>query len=107
MGVVMAETDDQSHALAMHRAPRCGARTRTGDPCKSPAVSGRRRCRMHGGTNFGPNTPAGMAMSALSTWKHGRRSREAVAARKAGAAAMREMRRLLAEYLASEGSTAR
>lgn len=33
----------------MMASPRCGARTRSGGVCKSPAVSGRRRCRMHGG----------------------------------------------------------
>ena len=30
-------------------SPRCGARTRSGTPCRSPAVNGKRRCRMHGG----------------------------------------------------------
>ena len=34
-------------------ALRCGARTRAGTECQSPAVSGKRRCRMHGGTNSG------------------------------------------------------
>lgn len=34
---------------AMHRSPRCGARTRRGGACRAPAVSGKRRCRMHGG----------------------------------------------------------
>jgi hypothetical protein len=29
---------------------RCGATTRAGTPCQQPAVSGRERCRMHGGT---------------------------------------------------------
>ena len=33
----------------LRQAPRCGARTRSGRPCQSPAVTGRRRCRMHGG----------------------------------------------------------
>src|SRR5262245_47414799 len=28
---------------------RCGARTRAGKPCQSPAVRGGTRCRMHGG----------------------------------------------------------
>jgi hypothetical protein len=28
---------------------RCGAKTRSGKPCRSPAVAGKRRCRMHGG----------------------------------------------------------
>ena len=33
----------------MLASPRCGAKTRSGKPCRSPAVAGRRRCRMHGG----------------------------------------------------------
>ncbi len=30
-------------------AGRCGARTRAGRPCRKPAATGRRRCRLHGG----------------------------------------------------------
>jgi hypothetical protein len=30
--------------------PRCGARTRSGRPCQSPAMKNRRRCRLHGGS---------------------------------------------------------
>ena len=30
------------------RAKPCNARTRAGTPCRSPAVRGRPRCRMHG-----------------------------------------------------------
>jgi hypothetical protein len=38
--------------------PKCGARTRSGAPCKGPAVRGKKRCRMHGGTNPGrPRDP--------------------------------------------------
>jgi len=37
----------------MNTAPRCGARTRRGVPCASPAVSGGVRCRMHGGKGSG------------------------------------------------------
>lgn len=49
-------------------APRCLALTRAGTACQSPAVKGRRRCRMHGGTN--PGAPAGNR----NAWKHGARS---------------------------------
>ncbi|WP_374142021.1 HGGxSTG domain-containing protein [Sphingomonas sp.] len=38
-------------------APRCLARTRSRTACQSPAVKGRKRCRMHGGTN--PGAPKG------------------------------------------------
>jgi glucans biosynthesis protein len=34
---------------AANRAMRCGAKTRSGKPCKGPVVRGRKRCRMHGG----------------------------------------------------------
>jgi hypothetical protein len=40
-------------------APRCGARTRAGCPCRSPAIHGKLRCRMHGGRSPGPRTPEG------------------------------------------------
>jgi hypothetical protein len=33
----------------MLASPRCGAKTRTSGACRSPAVHGRKRCRMHGG----------------------------------------------------------
>ncbi|WP_404947166.1 HGGxSTG domain-containing protein [Rhizorhabdus wittichii] len=48
--------------------PRCGARTRSGHPCRSPAVNGSRRCRMHGGKGSG--APRGNR----NAWKHGMRS---------------------------------
>lgn len=31
----------------------CGAKTRDGDPCKLPPVTGATRCRMHGGSSLG------------------------------------------------------
>lgn len=40
-----------------HAAPRYLAMTRKGTACQSPAVKGRKRCRMHGGTN--PGAPKG------------------------------------------------
>lgn len=42
----------------MLSSPRCGARTRSGGACKSPAVSGKKRCRMHGGAT-GSGAPRG------------------------------------------------
>ena len=32
-------------------SPRCGARTRSGASCRSPAVKDKKRCRMHGGAH--------------------------------------------------------
>ena len=42
----------------MQSSLRCGAKTRSGTPCKSPAVSGKKRCRMHGGAK-GSGAPLG------------------------------------------------
>ena len=39
---------------ALRDARRCGARTRSGSPCGSPIVNGKKRCRMHGGLRQGP-----------------------------------------------------
>lgn len=36
---------------AYFEAPRCGAKTRKGSPCESPAVNRKTRCRMHGGAD--------------------------------------------------------
>jgi hypothetical protein len=61
----------------LSKAPRCGARTRKGLPCASPAVRGRKRCRLHGGRSTGPRTAAGLTRSRQAHWKHGRFSEEA------------------------------
>jgi hypothetical protein len=37
---------------------RCGAKTRSGGPCRAPALRGKRRCRMHGGAP-GSGAPRG------------------------------------------------
>lgn len=49
-----------------HEKAICGAKTRSGKPCrKAPMANG--RCRLHGGLSLkGPDSP---------TWKHGRRSK--------------------------------
>jgi hypothetical protein len=59
--------------------PRCGActRSRGGQPCRAPAMRGKRRCRLHGGLSTGPRTPEGLARSRRARWKHGRYSQEA------------------------------
>ena len=57
----------------MHASLRCGARTRRGTECRAPAVSGRKRCRMHGGAN-GSGAPKGN-QNAL---KNGRFTRKAI-----------------------------
>ena len=46
--------------------PACGAKNREGRPCANKAMSGRRRCRFHGGMSSGPKTPAGRARIAAA-----------------------------------------
>jgi len=60
----------------MHAAPRCGAKTRSGSPCRAPAIRGKRRCRMHGGRSCGARTAEGRAAQRAAHTKHGLRSRE-------------------------------
>lgn len=66
-------------------SPRCGARTRAGTPCMSPAVTGKKRCRMHGGAP-GSGAPRGNK----NALKHGRYTRKAIATRRQTRRLMRE-----------------
>lgn len=74
---------------AMHRSPRCGARTRAGGaaggaPCRAPAMKNG-RCRLHGGKSPGP--PKGNR-NALT---HGRYSAEALVRRRRHRALLKEL----------------
>jgi hypothetical protein len=73
------------------KAPRCGARTRAGHPCKQAAVKGRARCRMHGGAK-GSGGPRG---ARNGNFKHGLWTRESVATGRAVRAKGREIKALL------------
>lgn len=71
---------------------RCGAKTRSGSPCKNPAIAGKARCRLHGGRSTGAKTPEGFAKLRALHWKHGRATTEAKAAAKRRAAVGRAVR---------------
>ena len=58
-------------------APRCGAKTRSGKPCKSPCVRGRKRCRMHGGAKG-----SGAPMGNQNALKHGYYTEESISKRR-------------------------
>jgi hypothetical protein len=75
--------------LPMLLSPRCGARTRRGDVCRSPAMPNG-RCRMHGGLS--PGAPKGNRHAL----KHGRYGAEAIARRREITALLRSMRVLAA-----------
>jgi len=70
-GGASGKTKDQPHALDMHRASRCRAKSkRSGKPCQSPAVRGYSVCRMHGA---GGGAPRGNR----NALKHGAHTAEA------------------------------
>jgi hypothetical protein len=76
-----SETDNNPmHPVwRLRRAPRCLARSRrSGQPCKSPAMRGKKRCRLHGGGSTG--APKGRANG---NYRHGLRTRELVEMKRA------------------------
>jgi hypothetical protein len=80
-------------------AHRCGAKTRSGMPCRSPAVRGRARCRMHGGAP-GSGGPRGERNGAH---KHGRYTRETKELRKLVRQMTRDAETKLASALSAHG----
>jgi uncharacterized protein YjcR len=76
----------------MLTSPRCGAKTRSGSTCRSPAVHGRKRCRMHGGAQG-----SGAPRANQNARKHGLFTRDAIAERRQIQALLGEARKLLEE----------
>jgi hypothetical protein len=58
-------------------ARQCGARTRSGKPCRSPATK-KGRCRLHGGVS-GSGGPPGKRNG---QYRHGERTKAAIAEQK-------------------------
>ncbi|MEZ5822338.1 MAG: HGGxSTG domain-containing protein [Bradyrhizobium sp.] len=76
----------------MLASPRCGARTRLGDPCRAPARRGKQRCRMHGGA-----PGSGAPRENRNARKHGRFTGEAIEERRQIRALLGEARKFLEE----------
>jgi hypothetical protein len=74
----------------MQPSPRCGAKTHSGGACRSPAVHGRKRCRMYGGA-----PESGAPRANRNARKHGRFTRDAIAERRQIQALLGDARRLL------------
>ena len=77
---------------SMHASLRCGAKTRSGRPCMSPAVAGKKRCRMHGGA-AGSGAPKGN-QNAL---KSGLYTKQALEERRQLRALLRDARKFLSK----------
>ena len=76
----------------MLASPRCGAKTRSGGACRSPAVHGKKRCRMHGGA-----PGSGAPRPNQNARKHGLFTGDAIAERQQIQALLGEARKLLVE----------
>jgi hypothetical protein len=72
---------------------RCGAKTRSGQPCRAPAVHGKRRCRMHGGARGSGAQPGNR-----NAWKTGLHTREARAERRRVMKYIRDARSLMKQF---------
>ena len=79
--------------------PRCEARTRSGKPCRLPAMKSRNRCRLHGGSSTGPKTVEGLARIRAARTIHGRYSAEMIELRRMMAVLRREARRTIASVV--------
>ena len=85
-------SDHARYTGPMLASRRCGAKTRSGGACRSPAVHGKKRCRMHGGA-LGSGAPR----PNQNARKHGLFTRDAIAERRQIQALLVEARKLLEE----------
>jgi hypothetical protein len=74
----------------MLASSRCGAKIRSGGLCRSPAVRGKKRCRMHGGA---PGSGAPRANQ--NARQHGLFTKVAIAERKRIQTLLADARKLL------------
>ncbi len=84
--------DHQRNTGPMLSSLRCGAKTRIGKPCRSPAVREKKRCRMHGGAK-GSGAPKGNK----NALKHGLYTKQAIEERRKLRALIRDAGRFLEE----------
>ena len=63
----------QGHSSTTPHANRCGAKTRSGKPCKQRPIKGGKRCRMHGGAE--PNARRAAAANVLEAKVRGQLAR--------------------------------
>jgi len=71
---------------------RCLAKTRRGTECQSAAYKHNGRCRLHGGLSTGARTLEGLKRISEANLKHGRRTKEKLAANRHSADVGRRVR---------------
>jgi uncharacterized protein YjcR len=85
-------SDHTRNTGPMLASPRCGAKTRSGGACRSPAVHGKKRCRMHGSAQG-----TGAPKANQNARRHGLFTGNAIAERRQIQALLGEARKLLEE----------
>jgi hypothetical protein len=85
-------SDHARNTGPMRASRRCGAKIRAGGSCRSPAMRGKRRCRMHGGAK-----KSGAPKRNRNARKHGRFTRGAIGERKRIQILLGNARKLLQE----------
>ena len=77
------------------RCPRCQAKSkRSQQQCRSPAIRGKRVCRIHGGRSTGPRTQQGRNLCGTAKTRHGRETRAIRAKRQQALAELRVIERM-------------
>ena len=77
------------------RCPRCQAQSkRTKQQCRSPAIRGKRCCRIHGGKSTGPRTQQGRNLCGAARTIHGRETRGIRAKRQQALAELKLLERM-------------
>ena len=82
-----AATNAQADRRTSLRARRCGARTKSGKPCRSPATT-KGRCRLHGGARCSGGPPG----KQNGQYRHGERTKAAIAERQKFRALLKMLR---------------
>ena len=77
------------------RCPRCQAKSkRSQQQCRSPAIRGKRVCRIHGGRSTGPRTQQGRNLCGAAKTLHGRETRAIRAKRQQALAELKLLERM-------------
>ena len=77
------------------RCPRCQAKSkRSQQQCRSPAIRGKRVCRIHGGRSTGPRTQQGRNLCGAAKTVHGRETRAIRAKRQQALAELKLLERM-------------
>ena len=77
------------------RCPRCQAQSkRTKQQCRSPAIRGKRVCKVHGGRSTGPRTQQGRNLCGAAKTLHGRETRAIRAKRQQALAELKLLERM-------------